>query len=855
MALVLYRPLFWFLAALLVAVLLWLGRRRSVRWWPAWAMRLLLIVAALFGVFFPQGELLRRGIPQRQIMLIDQSDSIPAGVRDQVQVHAMNWQSAAGNRMVIVYGNGVQPRLTDDEAWPEVDGTATDLVAALELSVELLGPQPGKIILASDGAVASIPPVNEAVNRLTALGHTLDFVPLETVYLSNDIYVGHLWAPTGLWEQTPFTVVLPVYMPRGGEVTLRLDVNGQTHVARTESLNAGENYVAFGLQARETQIITLQASALTENDPRLENNLSYATVHVYPAPRVLIVTQEPQIAGVLGVGLIENGIPVDMISPAQVPVNLEGLDPYQVIFLHNFLADHLSSEQMRALTVFVSQRGRGLIFLGGRNSYTLGGYQDTILETILPVKLEPPSRGQQPPVTFLLVMDRSGSMGRTRQAIRPMDLAREAAMRVIDTLSAEDYLGVVTYSDRPTWALPIRQVGDGLLRRQAQDAVSQVQASGGTAVYSALKESLDGLRAVGILTETRHVLLLSDGRSSDGTLEQFQELVEQARAEGITISTIALGREADQALMANIAEWGGGRYYFVLSAEDLPQVMVSESKAARSENVQLGETNLISVEGAHPILFGLSLSDLPRLSGYNALISKSDRGAEDILLSANFSDPLLSAWQVGLGRVIAWMGDTGEDWAGRWTTWPKFGYFWAQVVRYTLPDPAFGPAQVDVHVDAAEVTVTVRILDTVDRPVNLAQVEFRYVNSEGIGYAVPVSQVEPGLYETSISLPEEGAYRAVVQYQGNDGMVELPASFVVDYPHEWQLADPQIGFENLVHWATITGGGMADLLVLAPSDEVLAQREVRDILWWMLLAIVVLWPVEIAVRRRWLPWN
>ncbi len=89
--------------------------------------------------------------------------------------------------------------------------------------------------------------------------------------------------------------------------------------------------------------------------------------------------------------------------------------------------------------------------------------------------------------------------------------------------------------------------------------------------------------------------------------------------------------------------------------------------------------------------------------------SKSALGAEDILLSGNFQDPLLSVWQVGLGHTAAWMGDVGEDWLPNFEKWEDLGKFWYQLIQYTLPDPSIGEPDVDVTVGQSQVIVDLQL--------------------------------------------------------------------------------------------------------------------------------------------------
>ena len=132
------------------------------------------------------------------------------------------------------------------------------------------------------------------------------------------------------------------------------------------------------------------------------------------------------------------------------------------------------------------------------------------------------------------------------------------------------------------------------------------------------------------------------------------------------------------------------------TSDELPGVVTGETRATQSENVQEGETTVDTHTSGHPLLSGMNLADFPTLNAYNALKSRADEGAEDILISSSFDDPLLSAWQYGLGRVVAWMGDAGEEWTLNWLDWDKLALFWSQVIRYALPDPGIDPRQVTV---------------------------------------------------------------------------------------------------------------------------------------------------------------
>jgi uncharacterized membrane protein len=794
-------------------------------------------------------------MPLREVLLIDTSDSVELDALYDVQSHSRLWQAADANRFVVAFGQQAHSVPNAGATWPEVDGRASNIGQALTTAQALLGNEPGRIILASDGAATNDEQATEAVSALAAAGHRLDVIPLSATQNSADIWVGTLWAPSLLWEGGSFTALLPVYAPQAGTVTVELVVNGVLRVQREEALQAGANYVPLVVENPALGILTLEANVESASDPRRENNEAYSTTQVFDSPEVLFVS-ESGLESTFVAGLRTTGVVVESVEPAALPADLQALERYDVVFLDNLLASSLSAEQMLALDLFVSRRGGGLIFLGGSNSYTLGGYNNSLLAPLLPVRMEAPPRLERPPATFVIIFDRSSSMRAPQPDVPAIDLAREAAMRAIEIVDRDDYIGVLTYGNDVHWNAPLAKAGGGLALRQAQDAISQVQANGATAMYKALETVVNELETQRP-TDTGLILLLSDGRSSDGRDEEFLQLARRASMVGLSISTIAMGDDHQAAdLMAMIAEEGNGRYYRVLNAAELPGIMVEEGRSARGDNVQEGITGLIVGESNHPLLGGINPAGLPVLRSYNALSSRADEGAEDILLSSSFNDPILSGWQYGLGRVVAWMGDSGADWSSSWRSWDGAAYFWSQVVRYALLNPAVGPAQVNVRTTGGVLEAQLSLVDARERPHNWAEPALLYASGEGSAQELALPQVAPGAYSVQTALPEPGAYRAIVRYGEGDTRVEVAAPFAVNYPREWRPVDVEQSHEQLTGWAQVTGGEVVTLEALPsiPSQPAPVVNE-EQLLWELLLALVILWPVEIALRRHWLPWT
>ena len=736
------------------------------------------------------------------------------------------------------------------ESWPEVDGRASNLAAALEMARQTLGSQPGTVILAAGGPISTKAGVVEELHAIAAAGESLQMISLGQVVPGGPVGVGPLVLPVSLWENSPALGKLTISATSAMETNIKIQIDGKHAGELNASLQPGEQTISIAIPPHAAGI--LRMGVTVEGGETV-----YATARVYSSPYALFITDTPDAATPVIKALQSAGINTATDDLSHLPRDTKGLEKYQVIFLHNLIAQDFSAQQVAVLKHFTAEMGRGLVFIGGRYSYTLGGYKNSALEPLLPVKMAPPPRQERKPVTFVLMIDASGSMDYPENGVVPLDLAREAALRVVETLQPSDVFGLVTYSDDAIWDVPVGEVGKGLVARKAMDAISSVRSYGGTQMYRALNSVLTALSKQP-KTEHMQILLLSDGKSADGSPTLFRGLGYQAKQMGFSISTIALGDSADVRLMTDVATQTGGRTYKVGSPNDLPKIMVAETRAVISENVQMGEVNLVSPAGSHPLLAGLDLAQFPMLTGYNALTSRSDDGAEDILTSASFGDPILASWQYGLGRVMAWMGDVGEEWCTAWTSWPDAKAFWSQVTRYADPAPAQESSEFRATSSETRSLIELHLRDDAGTPLNPVKVELRIESSDPASpQSILLAQVGPGDYHIDLPRLLDGAYAGEIRgaLGAGEEEIRLPVGFCVNPPLE--EAESESGGGQLAAWIQQLGGKK-----IAWSD--LARAEVQSqpvsvlsnnfgmILW---IAIIVYWPVEILLRRRWLPWK
>lgn len=198
-------------------------------------------------------------------------------------------------------------------------------------------------------------------------------------------------------------------------------------------------------------------------------------------------------------------------------------------------------------------------------------------------------------------------------------------------------------------------------------------------------EMLAGVRA-----SYKHCLILTDGQSATG---DFAGVTRDMIADGVTVSTIGIGPDADAALLSAIARIGQGRFYAVSHPADLPQIFIKETavvlKSAISEEPFV--PRLVSV--TEPVR---GLVEFPRLLGH---VVTEPRTRAETPLQTDGGDPLSAHWQFGLGRTVAFTSDAKSRWAKDWIGWDQYRRFWQQMVRWTLR-PDAGPKDEKARVTA-----------------------------------------------------------------------------------------------------------------------------------------------------------
>lgn len=839
--------LLWLLLLLPLVALLW--RWRGVRV-PAAALvlRLLALAALVLALADP---LIGAAPPPEgpMVVLVDQSDSLTATARAELRARAAELAGGAEAR-VLYFGadvvSGPQAPPEEGATPPLPDPSASDLAGGLRAAGALL-PGGGRVVLLSDGLSGGAA-LAEA-RRLAADGVVVDVAPV-TPADRPEVAISAVSAPRSLRVGEEYPIEIAVrYTPAdgtSGTAAGRLRLwEGETLLGDEEVVLApGEELFTFRHTATAPGVVQLRAELeLADGDTFAQNNLGGATAVVNPPPRVLVVAQQEQDGALVADALTRQGVETRRIAPNELPARLSDLEAFDGMVLLDVPAASLSLDQMAGVREFVRSEGRGLVAVGGRNSYTLGAYKDTPLEEALPVTMEPPPRPQRGEIALLLIMDRSASMT-AAAGVSKYDMAKEAAILATESLKPEDRIGILSFDTGTLWVVEFQQVGDAGNLVAIQEAVTNLPSGGGTDIELALSEGLPPLAQQP--TGVRHAVLLTDGRSFTNDYGSYQRLVETARAAEITLSTIAIGEDSDTVLLEQLAQWGGGRYYFADEPEDIPRLTLLESEIARSDPVVEGELRA-NLSRPHPIVRDFAPAELPNLQGYVAVTA---REAAEVVLRSPEDDPLLAVWQYGLGRSVAWTPSAGDPWAPEWTRWAEYERFWAQMVRYTLPEPDSGPLQVRVEPRPGGARLVVDAVQPGGEALDLAAVNARVTLPDGTQRSFDVRQTAPGRYTQDLTLPNPGAYVVSVVLLREGGLQQRDVGYVQPVAAEYrQQRDPAAARLLLEGIAAATGGSLLAEVAGEPGATPAPAAPGDGIAPWLLGLALGLWVLEIAVRR------
>jgi Ca-activated chloride channel family protein len=658
--------------------------------------------------------------------------------------------------------NGLRLRHTAGEA-----GNATNLEAAVREGIATLPPgRVPRLALISDGK-ENLGSLGRAAWQARQLG-----IPIDTFALAGrpqpDLHLESVSLPGQAFTGERFPIEIVLNAPRAAEASVEISAGGKRLGSSQVQLEPGSNRLRVHASLTTAGAVDLAGAIGAEG----LGSARFVSAVTLRRPRVLLLSEDPAGTEAHLVHALEAG-QFEVTKTAALPASL---DDFQVVVLNNWNLEGIAPARQARLEQFVKQGG-GLLVIGGERNVYVERQAETAMDRTLPARLAPPRTPEG--TCVVLILDKSSSMEG-----RKMELAKLAAIGVVQNLRPTDYVGVLIFDNSFHWSAPIRRAEE---RELIKRVISGISPDGGTQIAPALEEAYRRILPVNAIY--KHVVLLTDGISEEG---DSMALSRQASERQVTISTVGLGQDVNRAYLEKVAALAGGKSYFLNDPAGLEQILLRDvmehtgstavERAIRPQVMKKAE-----------ILEGVGMEAAPALAGYVRFLAKP---TADVILDVDRQDPLYVRWQYGLGRAAIFSSDAKSRWARGWVSWAGFDRFWENVFRDLLPHARAGEATAEYDSASDELVVDYRLGRQADEPA--AAPDLFVFGPRGFQRPVPLEKVAGGAWRGRVRLerrqglfrvrpvaesrafPEVGLYRQeseLSDYGSNEALLKQVAAF------------------------------------------------------------------------------
>jgi Mg-chelatase subunit ChlD len=696
-------------------------------------------------------------------------------------------------------------------------GRGTDLENAIrDGAASLPAGMVPRLLLISDGN-ENVGSVARGIWQAQQLGIPVDTVPL-TGRPRPGLRLDSVTIPGQVFSGERFPIDVAIESPRVANAKVELTAEGKPIGGSQVQLQTGLNHLRLQATVNTVGAIAM-AGKITAGDlgeARFEDSVTLKS------PRVLLVSHDPPASEEHILRALQaNQFEVQQ-APGGVPAKL---DDFQLVVINNWDMESIPLAAKTTLEDYV-KNGGGLVWIAGEHNIYVDkkGKPEDALERMLPAKLAPPRSPEG--TCVVLIIDKSSSMEG-----RKIELARLAAIGVIENLRPIDSVGVLIFDNSFQWAVPIRKAED---RSTIKKLVAGITPDGGTQIAPALTEAYT--KILPNQSIYKHVVLLTDGISEEG---DSMNLTKEAKTNHITISTVGLGQDVNRAFLEKVAQNAEGKSYFLNDPSGLEQILLRDVEEHTGVTA-VEKAIQVKVMKQAEILEGVGMDAAPQLKGY---VRFQSRPTSDTILMADREDPLLVRWQYGLGRAGVFTSDAKNRWAANWVTWPGFDKLWANIFRDLLPHALASETSADFDRAGDELVVDYRLSHGVDDPATVPDVFI--IGPNGFHTPMKVGKVA------------KGHYRGRVKIGSNQGLFRIR-------PLTVSRAFPEVGFYRQEDEMQEYGSNDQLLRQIAASTGGRHNPRTSDIfeaggrtiatvmeLWPGLLALALLLNLAELMLRKW----
>lgn len=773
------------------------------------------------------------------IFLVDASDSVLENRKDFEGFikEAIRNKGAKDRIGVISFGENsqIESFISKDSSFDKIEskvnGNYTNLENVLASALSLMPNNSRKrIVLLTDGeenkgATSKIVP--------SLLDQGIDFKVYKVEKnIGEEVAVDSINLPKKLilGEEFGVTVNISSTVATSAKLTL---FNGKQPVGQQKvELQKGVNKFVFKDKALSGGFKGYRVIIEPEKDKEIRNNEASTFTNIMAKPKILVIEDTKGEAEELVKILKASEQDYTLVNAISAPRTLQEMSAYKSIITCNVSAENLNEGFLNSLESYVKDFGGGFLATGGDNSFALGGYTKTPLEKVLPVYMDMRGKKEIPKMSLMLIIDKSGSMTEGIAGISKVDMAKEAAIRSLGSLrTGKDEIGVLTFDGAYSWVVNRQLIKD---QKAIESDIATIRAGGGTSILPALAEGYKSLKESD--AKIKHIILLTDGQAER---EGYDPIIEDCKKNNITVSTVAVGQDSDRGLLENIAKNSGGRFYVTDEYTNIPRIFAKETfMAARMYLNNREFTPVIATN--HSILQNVAEGGLPTLLGY---IGASPKETSRVILNSDEEDPILTVWQYGLGKTLAWNSDISGKWSANYISWGKSIRLWQNMINYTLENYNSENLSIEVEEEGGKANIT--IVDNKNAEEMKTKATIITPSNENV--EIELYPIAPGKYSASLDLKESGVYMINgKQFKNGEVTSAVNTGYAMQYSPEYKIGSGKNVIENLIKE---TEGKIIIQAKEVFQGEIKDKKGQLDLTPYLLAISLLLFLLDVAIRR------